>query len=107
LVTTGAGRDEVVVGGASYVVNDSATTAGRSAEVAFTVEEDFQRRGIATLLMRHIISIARAKGLDLLEADVLSRNLPMLNVFQRCGLPMVVRRSGDVIHAIISLRESG
>jgi GNAT superfamily N-acetyltransferase len=106
LVTIGTGKDEVVVG-ASYVVENSATTAGRSAEVAFLVEEDFQGRGIASSLMRHIIAIARANGLDRLEADVLSHNLAMLNVFRRCGLPMEVRRAGDVVHAILSLREQG
>jgi GNAT superfamily N-acetyltransferase len=106
LVTIDAGEDEVVIGGASYVVTSSAKTAGRSAEVAFTVEEDFQGRGIGGLLMRHIIGIARANGLDQLEADVLSRNFLMLNVFRRCGLPMVVQYEGDVIHVILSLREA-
>jgi GNAT superfamily N-acetyltransferase len=105
LVTIDADEDEVVIGGASYFTG-SAKAAGRSAEVAFTVEEDFQSRGIGGLLMRHIIGIARAKGLDWLEADVLSRNLPMLNVFRRCGLPMAVRYDGDVIHVILSLREA-
>ena len=52
-------------------------------------------------------AIARVKGLDRLEADVLSRNRPMLNVFRRCGLPMAVRNEGDVIHVILSLREAG
>ena len=107
LVTIGIGKDEVVVGGASYVAESSATTAGRSGEVAFLVEEDFQGRGIASSLLRHIIAIAQANGLDRLEADVLSHNLPMLNVFRRCGLPMEVRRAGDVVHAILSLREQG
>ena len=106
LITIGAGEDEVVIGGASYFVSDSAA-AGRSAELAFTVEEDFQRRGIGSLLMRHIIAIARVKGLDRLEADVLSRNRPMLNVFRRCGLPMAVRHEGDVIHVILSLQDAG
>lgn len=106
LVTIGAGEDEVVIGGASYFVSAIAA-AGRRAELAFTVEEDFQSRGIGSLLMRHIIAIARVKGLDRLEADVLSRNRPMLNVFRRCGLPMAVRHEGDVIHVILSLREAG
>ena len=43
LVTIGAGEDEVVIGGASYFVSASVATAGRSAELAFTVEEDFRR----------------------------------------------------------------
>ena len=107
LVTISAGEDEVVIGGASYFVSGSVAAAGRSAELAFTVEEDFQSRGIGSLLMRHIIAIARVKGLDRLEADVLSRNRPMLNVFRRCGLPMTVRHEGDVIHVILSLRQAG
>jgi len=106
LVTIGAGEDEVVIGGASYFVSGSVAAAGRSAELTFTVEEDFQSRGIGSLLMCHIIAIARVKGLDRLEADVLSRNRPMLNAFRRCGLPMAVRHEGDVIHVILSLREA-
>jgi RimJ/RimL family protein N-acetyltransferase len=106
-VTIGAGEDEVVIGGASYFVSDSVAATGRSAELAFTVEEDFQSRGIGSLLMRHIVAIVRVKGLDRLEADVLSRNRPMLNVFRRCGLPMAVRHEGDEIHVILSLREAG
>jgi GNAT superfamily N-acetyltransferase len=103
LVTIGDG--EVIIGGSSYVLVDP-SAATRSAELAFLVEEDFQGRGIASLLMRHIIGIARANGLDRLEADVLSRNLPMLNVFRRCGLPMAVRQEGDVIHVILSLQKN-
>jgi GNAT superfamily N-acetyltransferase len=64
LVTIGAGEDEVVIGGASYFVSGSVAATGRSAELAFTVEEDYQSRGIGSLLMRHIIAIARVKGLD-------------------------------------------
>src|SRR5580692_13172823 len=60
LVTIGPGEDEVVIGGASYFVSDTVTAAERSAELAFTVEEDFQSRGIGSLLMSHIIAIARA-----------------------------------------------
>ena len=106
LVTIGTGEDEVVIGGASYFVSGSAA-AGRSAELAFTVEEDYQSRGIGGLLMRHMIAIARAKDLDRLEADVLSRNRPMLNIFRHCGLRMTARHEGDVIHVTLSLREAG
>ena len=36
--------------------------AGSGAEVAFTVEEDFQGQGIAGLLLRHLARIARRQG---------------------------------------------
>lgn len=102
LVTIGADADEVVIGGGSYVV-DRSGAAGRSAEIAFIVEEDFQGRGIASLVLRHMITIARTRGIDRFEADVLSYNLPMLSVFQRCGLPMLTQHQNDVLHVTLLL----
>ena len=102
LVTTGSGDDEVVIGGASYFTVEAGPLA-RSAEIAFTVEEDYQGLGVASLLMRHIIRIARENNLSRLEADVLVRNLPMLAVFKRSGLPMTTQREGNVVHVTLSL----
>ena len=96
-VTVGAGEDERIVGGGSYIMLEPGRPEA-GAEVAFTVEEDFHGRGVATALLRHLIGIARANGVGRLEADVLARNLPMLSVFRRCGLPVTTRQSGDVVH---------
>jgi GNAT superfamily N-acetyltransferase len=106
LVTIGVHEDEVIIGGASFFVVGTPASDGRSAELAFTVEEDFQGRGIASLLMRHIIAIARARDIVQLEADVLSQNVPMLNVFRGCGLPCRMKNEGGVVHAVLSLREA-
>jgi RimJ/RimL family protein N-acetyltransferase len=97
VVTIGLGDDEVVIGGASYFTAEAGPSA-RSAEIAFTVEEDYQGLGVASLLMLHIARIARENNLTNLVADVLVRNLPMLAVFKRCGLPMTTKREGDVVH---------
>jgi GNAT superfamily N-acetyltransferase len=102
LATIGSGDEEIVIGGASYVVLDT-DPPGRSAEMAFTVEEDYQRLGVASLLMRHIVRIARAAGLTSLQADVLAHNAPMLAVFRRSGLPMATRVEGGAVHARLSL----
>ena len=102
LVTIGSGETETVIGGASYFATDDAAP-DRSAEVAFTIEEDYQGLGIASSLMRHLIRIARDKGLSRLEADVLARNLPMLSVFRRSGLPMTLRHEDDAVHVTLSL----
>jgi GNAT superfamily N-acetyltransferase len=102
LVTIGSGDEEIVIGGASYVVLDT-DPPDRSAEMAFTVEEDYQRLGVASLLMRHIVRIARAAGLTSLQADVLTHNAPMLAVFRRSGLPMATRFEGGAVHARLSL----
>jgi GNAT superfamily N-acetyltransferase len=100
LVTIDSGGDEIIIGGASY---STADLPSRTAELAFTVEEDYQGLGIATLLLRHIIQIARAKGLARLEADVLAQNGSMLTVFRQSGLPMVRQGAGDVVHVTLSL----
>jgi RimJ/RimL family protein N-acetyltransferase len=103
LVTIGHGEAEIVIGGVSYFATDADPNV-RSAELAFTVEEDYQGLGIAGSLMRHIVRIARQQGLDRLEADVLARNLPMLGVFRRCGLPMSLRHEEDSIHVTLILQ---
>jgi GNAT superfamily N-acetyltransferase len=105
LVTTGSGKDEVVIAGATYFGVD-AQPGVRSAEVAFTVEEDYQGIGIGACLMRHLIGIAREKGVTRLEAYVLARNLPMLKVFKGSGLPLTMRHQGDVVHLVLELADS-
>jgi RimJ/RimL family protein N-acetyltransferase len=86
-----------IIGGCRYVV----TRAGR-AEVAFSVIDDYQRKGLGTALMRHLVAIGRAAGLSELVADVLADNTPMLKVFKRSGLAMTESRHGSVIHVVLS-----
>jgi RimJ/RimL family protein N-acetyltransferase len=75
----------------------------RSAEVAFTVEEDYQRQGLASKLLAAIVEMARSLGISQLEADVLAGNQAMLVVFQRSGLPMSTSRSAGVVHLVLDL----
>jgi RimJ/RimL family protein N-acetyltransferase len=103
LVTTGAGDDEIVIGGASYFAIDSNTPSQR-AELAFTVEQEYQAQGMASRLLRRLIRFARQRGVLQFEADVLSGNLPMLHVFRASGLPMKVEQDGDAVHVTLSLR---
>ena len=91
-----AGRN-VVVGGGRYVV----VRPGR-AEVAFAVIDEYQGRGIGSVLMRHLVAIARAAGLQELIAEVLPENVPMWKVFERSGLPMTTVES-EVIYVTLEL----
>ncbi len=102
--TVGTGADETVIGGASYVVLPPAEGA-RTAEVAFTIEEDYQGQGLAGKLMAMLAGIARQHGIDRLEADVLAGNAPMLAVFERSGLPLTKTREGGVTHVVMNLRQ--
>ena len=60
------------------------------AEVAFMVIDAYQGKGLGTLLLRHLTTIARSAGLRRFVAEVLSENRPMLEVFGKCGLRMSV-----------------
>ncbi len=58
---------------------------GRSAEVAFVVRETMRGRGIATALLRILVSTARRRGLTTLWGQVNPDNGPMMNIFRRHG----------------------
>lgn len=101
VTTTGAGADEAVIGAGRYVVTAEAPV--RKAEIAFTVEEDYQGQGIAGLLLRALATVARDRGIAVFEADVLSENPSMLRVFQRTGWPLRRRSEGGVVHLELAL----
>jgi RimJ/RimL family protein N-acetyltransferase len=51
--------------------------------------------------MRHLAILGREAGLHEFVAEVLSENVPMLNVFERSGLAMSTRREGAVVHVTL------
>ncbi|KUO65398.1 MAG: hypothetical protein APF80_06485 [Alphaproteobacteria bacterium BRH_c36] len=106
VVTIGHGLDETIIGNGVYVVSTSVAGARGdepAAEVAFVVEEDYQGRGIAGLLLRALSAIARGRGLKRFEADVLPANGAMLHVFANSGLPMVDSMEDGDIHVSLML----
>lgn len=68
------------------------------AEVAFLVEDDFQKRGIGTLLLDHLAEIARQHDITHFSADVLVDNHVMLSVFRSAGYALTSRASYGVTH---------
>jgi GNAT superfamily N-acetyltransferase len=102
VVTIESRHGEEIIAGGRYVSADT-PRPGRSAELAFTTEENYQARGIAGLLLGHLVQIARENGILQLEADVLAENRAMLTVFRRSGLPMQQHHDGDVIHVTLWL----
>ena len=71
-----------VVGCGAY---ESAGEGSRSAEVALTVD-DMHNRGIGTLLLEHLVSLARGRGVRTFVAETLTENTLMLQVFANAGL---------------------
>ena len=74
-----------------------------SAELAFVVEEDYHGQGLASILLKHLLLIAREQGISQFEADVLHANKKMLGVFERSGLPVVTKASSDFLHVTMKL----
>jgi acyl-CoA synthetase (NDP forming)/GNAT superfamily N-acetyltransferase len=85
--------DGELVGVASY--------AGHSgqAEVAFAVADHMHHKGIATLLLEHLVSLARSRQITTFTANTLSENTAMLKVFADAGLP-VQRHYADEVYQL-------
>jgi GNAT superfamily N-acetyltransferase len=73
---------EVVGCGGYEVLGDGS----RSAEVAMAVADDMHNRGVGTLLLEHLISLARGQRLHAFTAETLVENALMLQVFADAGL---------------------
>ncbi|WP_042365673.1 bifunctional acetate--CoA ligase family protein/GNAT family N-acetyltransferase [Streptacidiphilus neutrinimicus] len=80
-----------LVGVAEYEAE--AETPAR-AEMAAAVADDWHHRGVATLLIEHLVHAARADGVQALVADILGDNHAMQRVFSDLGLA-VNRRWAD------------
>jgi GNAT superfamily N-acetyltransferase len=74
--------------------------AGRPehAEVAFTVADSLQGKGIGTLLFARLAAIARERGVAFFDAEVLKDNRGMVRVFEKAGRPMSCRSDGEQLH---------
>lgn len=102
VVTVNPGDEEIIIGSGRYVVF-AETDVGRSAEVAFVVEEDYQGLGVASRIFRHLIQIGRQNNVSRFTADVLSGNQAMIRVFVGSGLPMKQQREGTVTQVTLQL----
>jgi acetyl coenzyme A synthetase (ADP forming)-like protein len=88
VATLGQASEERIIGVGRYTVVDG---PAKRAELAFAVADEFQGRGVGTLLLEHLAPIARAHGITEFEADVLGENNRMLEVFAESGFK--VKRS--------------
>ncbi len=77
------GVDARVIGQASFdrVGHDAA-------EVAFAVADDYQGRGVATLLLEALAEAAGEAGITTFCAEILPENMKMLEVFRASGFPL-------------------
>ena len=77
-------EDAELVGIAHYRNNPRTNFA----DAAFLVRDDWQGRGIGTVLIKALTDAARQHGIGGFTADVLAENIGMLRVFQKIGFPI-------------------
>jgi acyl-CoA hydrolase/GNAT superfamily N-acetyltransferase len=79
--TTHDEKKELILGVGRYYIDPGMHTA----EVAFAVRDDYQKRGIGTELLAYLTYLAKREGLLGFTAEVLTENRPMLHTFEKGG----------------------
>ena len=91
-----------MVGVASYEALDG-QGPDHEAEVAFAVADRMHHRGIATLLLEHLVWYARSHGVTTFTGLTPGENTAMLNVVADAGLPVHRQISRGVVDLTIPL----
>ena len=94
--------EQQIICGARYV----RLARPSAAEIALTVHDRFQRRGLGGFMLKLLIRLGRSEGIRWFEADVMSSNAGMLRLLEK----IVPSRSvwstvGDVHHFVVDLEQ--
>ncbi len=96
IATCEDGGQERLIADARYVLEPLAEVP--SAEFAIAVQDDFQNRGLGTILLRQLAAFAYAQGIRTFTALVHSQNHQMLQLLDQSGFAFrtVERGPGEV-----------
>jgi GNAT superfamily N-acetyltransferase len=85
-------------GGFALVVEDRASGAvvalanlvadGAEAEIGLLVQDDWQRQGLGTALLRRAVALATETGIEVVHAHTHADNAPMIRTMRRLALPL-------------------
>jgi GNAT superfamily N-acetyltransferase len=107
-------NDMAIVGLVPYQCRQRMLCVGRfyrdrstnSAEIAITVHDDFQRRGVGAFLLRALIRIAHEYGIETLTADVLADNHAMMGLLRKYSSNLEIGLEAGVYHVVFPLEEA-
>ena len=86
------GNPHAILAHAAYARIDA-----NRAEVAFMVADQWQGRGISTILLAHLAETAQQHGISTFIAEVLPQNHRMIDVFRESGFPAELRSFPDYL----------
>ena len=75
-----------------------------SAEFAITVADSHQELGAGSILLKHLVRIAKSHHLDSLVAHVLTHNARMIRVVRDCGMPVIQKTVSGVTELSINIK---
>ena len=93
-------RGEEALGDAFYVRDGRRPD---TAEVAVTVVDEWQGRGLGTLLLEVISARALDEGVGTFTALMLARNQAMMDLFERLGPVRVVGRAAGTVEIEVAI----
>ena len=91
------GDREIEIGAARYVVRAD----GETADLAIEMADAWQGQGIGTRLLERLMAVAAARGVRVLEGEVLASNGPMLAVARKLGFSVRRHREGERLRRIV------
>ncbi len=78
------GGEEAIVGTCRYIVTEGTDRA----ELTVTLRDDWQRKGLGSLMAAKVVAVARTKGIAVMEIAFDYRNEGMKRVFASLGYPV-------------------
>lgn len=78
-----------------------ASADGQSCEFALVVADEWQNKGIGNKLMNCLFDNARAKGIKIMEGEVLAANQPMLELVRRLGFTVSASQDDVAVKKIV------
>jgi len=91
------GRDvQRIVAVGRYHINP----ATGAAEVAFSMREAFQGKGLGTYLFQRIIEIARNRGVATFYAEIMADNTAMVRLFHKCAIGPIQSTLNDGVYEL-------
>lgn len=91
------------VGGHLVGVGRYDRVSDTAAEIAFTVRDDYQGRGLGSVLLEHLAAAARERGVDRFVAEVLPGNRKMLGTFAAAGYKVAQEMDEGVVRLAFDL----
>jgi hypothetical protein len=103
LLTPAAGVTVLALADGEPVAMANLLSEGVQAEVAFLVEDAWQRRGLGRALLRALIERANREGHAALVAYLRAENVAMLRTLTGSGRPVDVDRDGGLLTVTLTL----